>query len=56
MFKKDLGIAMNTLAENGVPADHQRRRAAAGQAQIAAGEGEEDYSGIAKAIFKLANL
>jgi len=26
------------------------------QAQIAAGEGEEDYSGFAKALFKLANL
>ena len=25
-------------------------------AQIAAGEGEEDYSGIAKVIFGLANL
>jgi len=26
------------------------------QAQITAGEGEEDYSGLAKAIFKLAGL
>jgi hypothetical protein len=25
-------------------------------AQISAGEGEEDYSGIAKVIFRLANL
>ena len=25
-------------------------------AQIAAGEGEEDYSALAKAIFKMANL
>jgi len=25
-------------------------------AQIAAGEGEEDYSGLAKAIFRMASL
>ena len=31
LFKKDLGIAMNTLAENGVPAVDERRRAAARQ-------------------------
>ncbi len=55
-FKKDLGIALNTLAENGVPATTSAVVQQLVQAQITAGEGEEDYSGLAKAIFKLANL
>lgn len=55
-FKKDLGIALNTLAENGVPAYTSAGVQQLVQAQITAGEGEEDYSGLAKAIFKLANL
>jgi 2-hydroxy-3-oxopropionate reductase len=56
LFKKDLGIAMNTLAENGVPAIASGVVQQLVNAQIAAGEGDEDYSGIAKAIFKMANL
>ena len=56
LFQKDLGIAMSTLAENGVPAVTSAVVQQLVQAQIAAGEGEEDYSGMAKAIFKLANL
>jgi len=56
LFKKDLGIAMSTLAENGVPAVTSSVVQQLVNAQIAAGEGEEDYSGIAKAIFKMANL
>lgn len=56
LFKKDLGIAMATLAENGVSAPTSAAVQQLVQAQIAAGEGEEDYSGIAKTIFKLANL
>jgi 2-hydroxy-3-oxopropionate reductase len=56
LFKKDLGIAMNTLAENGVPAPTSAVVQQLVNAQIAAGEGEEDYSGIAKTIFKMANL
>jgi 2-hydroxy-3-oxopropionate reductase len=55
-FKKDLGIALNTLAENGVPAYSSAVVQQLVQAQITAGEGEEDYSGLAKAIFKLAGL
>lgn len=55
-FKKDLGIAMNTLGEHGVPALTSAVVSQLVNAQIAAGEGEEDYSGIAKAIFKLAQL
>jgi 2-hydroxy-3-oxopropionate reductase len=56
LFKKDLGIAMNTLAENGVPAVTSSVVQQLVNAQMAAGEGEEDYSGIAKAIFRLANM
>jgi 2-hydroxy-3-oxopropionate reductase len=56
LFKKDLGIALNTLAENGVPAITSSVVQQLVNAQIAAGEGEEDYSGIAKTIFKLAAL
>jgi 2-hydroxy-3-oxopropionate reductase len=55
-FKKDLGIAMNTLGEHGVPALTSAVVSQLVTAQIAAGEGDEDYSGIAKAIFKLAQL
>lgn len=56
LFKKDLGIAMNTLSEYGVPAATSAVVQQLVNAQIAAGEGEEDYSGIAKAIFELAGL
>ena len=56
LFKKDLGIAMNTLSENGVPAIASAMVQQLVNAQIGAGEGEEDYSGMAKVIFKLAAL
>jgi 2-hydroxy-3-oxopropionate reductase len=56
LFKKDFGIAMNTLSEAGVPAPVSAVVNQSINAQMAAGEGEEDYSGIAKVIFKLANL
>lgn len=56
LFKKDLGIAANTLAENGVPAVTSAVVQQLVNAQLAAGEGEEDYSGIAKAIFRMAQL
>lgn len=56
LFKKDLGIAMNTLSEYGVPAATSAVVQQLVNAQIAAGEGEEDYSGIAKAIFNLSQL
>ncbi len=55
-FRKDLGIALNTLSENGVPAYFSAVVQQLVQAQITAGEGDEDYSGLAKAIFKLAGL
>lgn len=56
LFKKDLGIAANTLAENGVPAVTSAVVQQLVNAQLAAGDGEEDYSGIAKAVFRMANL
>ncbi len=56
LFKKDLGIAMNTLSEYGVPAATSAVVQQLVHAQIAAGEGDEDYSGIAKAIFNLSQL
>ena len=56
LFKKDFGIAMNTLNEYGVPAPASTVVNQTVNAQIAAGEGEEDYSGLAKVIFRLANL
>jgi 2-hydroxy-3-oxopropionate reductase len=56
LFKKDFGIAMNTLNEYGVPATASAVVNQTVNAQIAAGEGEEDYSGIAKVIFRLASL
>lgn len=56
LFKKDLGIAMSTLGENGVPAITSAVVQQLVNAQIAAGDGEEDYSGIAKAIFRMADL
>jgi 2-hydroxy-3-oxopropionate reductase len=56
LFKKDFGIAMNTLGEHGVPATVSAVVNQSINAQMAAGMGEEDYSAIAKIIFKLANL
>jgi 2-hydroxy-3-oxopropionate reductase len=56
LFKKDLGIAMHTLGEHGVAAPTSAVVQQLVSAQIAAGEGEEDYSGMAKAIFRLAGL
>ena len=55
LFNKDLGIAMNTLARTSVPAPASAVVQQLVRAQMAAGEGEEDYSGIAKVIFKLAD-
>ena len=56
LYKKDMGIALNTLAEHGVPAATSAVVQQLVHSQVAAGEGEEDYSGIAKAIFRMANL
>ena len=56
LFKKDFGIAMSTLNEYGVPANASAVVNQTVNAQIAAGDGDEDYSGIAKVIFRLANM
>jgi 2-hydroxy-3-oxopropionate reductase len=56
LFRKDLGIAARTLRDHDVPAVTSAVVNQLVNAQIAAGEGEEDYSGIAKVIFRLANL
>lgn len=55
-FKKDLGIALSTLSENGVPALASAVVQQLVHAQIAAGRGEEDYSAIGDVIFALASL
>jgi 2-hydroxy-3-oxopropionate reductase len=56
LFKKDFGIAMASLSEMGVPATTSAVVSQLVHAQVAAGEGEEDYSALAKAIFRLAGL
>jgi len=56
LFNKDLGIAMNTLGENGVPCATSAVVQQLVRAQMATGEGEDDYSGMAEVIFKPANL
>jgi 2-hydroxy-3-oxopropionate reductase len=56
LFKKDFGIAAGTLREYNVPAITSAAVSQLINAQMAAGEGEEDYSGIAKVIFRLAAL
>lgn len=56
LFKKDFGIAMSTLNEHGVPAYASALVNQSVNAQMTAGDGEEDYSAMAKVIFRLANL
>lgn len=55
-FKKDLGIALNTLAENGVPAPTSAVVQQLVHAQVGRSGGDEDYSALATVIFELANL
>ena len=55
-FKKDLGIALNTLAENGVPAATSAVVQQLVHAQVGKNGGEEDYSAIATVIFEMAGL
>jgi 2-hydroxy-3-oxopropionate reductase len=56
LFKKDLGIATRALREYEVPALTSAVVTQLVNAQVGAGEGEEDYSGIAKVIFRLSSL
>lgn len=56
LYKKDLRIVAETLAEHGVPAPGTALVQQLVHAQLAAGGAEDDYSGIAKVIFRLAGL
>jgi 2-hydroxy-3-oxopropionate reductase len=55
-FKKDLGIALNTLAENGVSAPTSALVQQLVHAQVGKSGGDEDYSAIATVIFEMAGL
>lgn len=56
LYTKDLGIAADALAEHGVPAPATALVRQLVQAQAVAGEGELDYSAVAKVVFRLAGL
>ena len=56
LFKKDFGIAMHTLAEQGMPAVTSAVVQQLILEQMASGAGEDDYSGIARSIFRSAGL
>jgi 2-hydroxy-3-oxopropionate reductase len=56
LFKKDLRIATDTLGEFGVAAPATALVQQLVHAQIAAGQGEDDYSGVARVVFGLAGL
>lgn len=55
-FKKDLGIALNTLSEHGVSAPASALVQQLVHAQVGKSGGDEDYSAIATVIFALSNL
>lgn len=56
LYKKDLRIVAEALAEHGVAAPETALVQQLVHAQLAAGGGDDDYSGIATAIFRLAGL
>jgi 2-hydroxy-3-oxopropionate reductase len=56
LFAKDLKIAAATLAEYQVPAPILATAQQEVSARMAAGAGEEDYSGMAKVVLELAKL
>ncbi len=56
LFKKDLRIATETLGEYGVAAPATALVQQLVHAQVAAGKGEDDYSGLARVVFELAGL
>lgn len=55
-FRKDLGIALNTLGEHGVSAPASAVVQQLVHAQVGRSGGDEDYSAIATVIFELAGL
>jgi len=56
LYAKDLRIASSTLAEFATPAPVSSAVHQLVEAQVAAGEGEDDYSAVARVVFKLAGL
>ncbi len=56
LYAKDMRIAMATLAEHGVPAPATALAHQLVEGQMAAGEGDDDYSAVARVIFRLAGL
>ena len=56
LYAKDLRIAVNTLAEFSTPAPVSAVVHQLVEAQVAAGKGEDDYSALARVVFKLAGL
>lgn len=56
LYKKDLRIVAEALAEAGVAAPETALVQQLVHAQLAAGGGDDDYSGVAKTIFRLAGL
>jgi 2-hydroxy-3-oxopropionate reductase len=56
LFDKDLRIAASTLAQYTVPAPVSAAAQQIVAATMAAGEGQDDYSGMARIVFRLAGL
>jgi 2-hydroxy-3-oxopropionate reductase len=56
LFDKDLRIAAATLGEHHVPAPVSAAAQQLVGAMIAAGEGQDDYSAVARVVFRLAGL
>jgi 2-hydroxy-3-oxopropionate reductase len=56
LYAKDLRIASSTLAEFATPATVSSAVHQLVEAQVAAGEGEDDYSAVARVVFRLAGV
>ncbi|MGE3844888.1 MAG: NAD(P)-dependent oxidoreductase, partial [Vicinamibacterales bacterium] len=56
LFDKDLRIVLGALAEDHVPAPVSAAASQLVAAMIAAGEGQDDYSAMARSVFRLAHL
>jgi 2-hydroxy-3-oxopropionate reductase len=56
LFAKDLRIASSTLAEFATPATVSSAVHQLVEAQVAAGEGEDDYSALARVVMRMAGL
>lgn len=56
LYAKDLRIASSTLAELATPATVSSAVHQLVEAQVAAGEGEDDYSAVARVVFRLAGV